>query len=364
VTTFLAAPSRALFAASLDGSSNITGDNDWEVLDFGDIEKGLAQRLSDDDISAVLKYIDAVHNVKKLKLTNCTNLTGVGLGPLRGSIIIQQIDLSLVGKHQSPEIDPEPPISCEAVLPILNSIISQDRCVLKHLQFPYKWQRAEEQQQFVTFLTRYNQMLRSRGDVHCLRCNENLPRHGQQWIYTNGRQNYTCYECLKNYCDECEDDDDGDVLLLPCCQECGRMYCQQCERMNCCGINDYECRKYFCVDCVEAKECAVCTSSACKQCVVSKDAGIECFGGCGRYLCRDCLDYNMDLSHWRRDCECCGKSFCPDCESERRGRIEGVVVPCRGCVQLGHPVLAKEIKQLKSEVKDLKEQIEKMKSET
>jgi len=303
-----------------------------------------------------------VNTVKRLKLTNCIGITGVGLEPLRGSTMIEQIDLSLVGKHQSPEIDPEPPISCEAVLPILNSIISQDRCVLKHLQFPYKWQIAEEQQQFVTFLTRYNQMLRSRVDVSCLKCNENLPRHGQQWIYTNGRQNYTCYECLKNYCDECEDDDDGDVLLLPCCQECGRMYCQQCERMNCCGINDYECRKYFCVDCVEANECAVCTSSACKQCVVSKDAGIECSGGCDRYLCRDCLDYNMDLSHWRRDCECCGKSFCPDCECERRGRIEGVV-PCTGCVQLGHPVLAEEIKQLKSEVKDLKEQIEKMKIE-
>jgi hypothetical protein len=70
----------------------------------------------------------------------------------------------------------------------------------------------------------------------------------------------------------------------------------------------------------------------------------------------------MDLSHWRRDCECCGKSFCPDCECERRGGIEGVV-PCTGCVQLGHPVLAEEIKQLKSEVKDLKEQIEKMKIE-
>ena len=401
LATFLAAPSRALFAASLDGSSGSSDENIsaiffsnqligsggpmnfreisaqlaqdhvqkilWEmealnqidILDFGKIVKKYVVQLSDDGIMTILLCVDAVNTVKRLKLTNCTNLTGVGLEPLRGSTIIEQIDLSLVGKHQIEEIDPEPPISCEAVLPILDSIISQDGCALKHLQFPDKWQRAEEQQ-YVTFITRYDQMLRSRSDVCCLQCNESLAEG--RWIHTYYRsQKYTCYECLKHYCHACQDDDAYDVL--PCCQECGRMYCQQCERMNCCEINDRHCGNYFCVDCVEAKECALCTSSACKQCGVSEDAGIECFGGCDRYLCTDCLLHN---EHWpgdlRRDCECCGKSFCPDCEYERCEEMEGYKV-CKGCVQLGYPVLAKYIKLLKSEVKGLKEQIEKMKIE-
>eukprot|EP00985_Skeletonema_marinoi_P006094 scaffold2645_cov96-Skeletonema_marinoi.AAC.1 len=67
-----------------------------ETLDFEDIEEDLAIKLSDGDISAVLTCIDAVNRLKTLKLTNCINIIGVGLEPLRGSSIIEQIDLSLV----------------------------------------------------------------------------------------------------------------------------------------------------------------------------------------------------------------------------------------------------------------------------
>ncbi|KAK1734944.1 hypothetical protein QTG54_014404, partial [Skeletonema marinoi] len=97
VSSYLAAPSRALFAVALnsrDSSSAIVGD-DWEYLDFGHIEKDLAAKLIDDDIRDVLLSIDAINNLKRLRLTNCINISGVGLEPLRGSTIIQQIDLSL-----------------------------------------------------------------------------------------------------------------------------------------------------------------------------------------------------------------------------------------------------------------------------
>ena len=89
VASYLAPPSRALFDVALNfdakpsadissGSSAIAG-NDWDALDFGDIEKDLAVQLTDDDISGVLVCIDAVNNLKKLSLTNCINITGVGL---------------------------------------------------------------------------------------------------------------------------------------------------------------------------------------------------------------------------------------------------------------------------------------------
>eukprot|EP00984_Skeletonema_dohrnii_P007877 scaffold2901_cov91-Skeletonema_dohrnii-CCMP3373.AAC.21 len=124
VANYLDAPSRLLFAAALtthqiaaasyERNSAIVG-NEWTSLDFGDIEKDLAVKLNDDDIEKVLLSIDAVNRVKKLKLTNCINITGVGLEPLRGSTIIEQIDLSLVGDHQSPNISPKPSISLLAV---------------------------------------------------------------------------------------------------------------------------------------------------------------------------------------------------------------------------------------------------------
>eukprot|EP00985_Skeletonema_marinoi_P019554 scaffold11248_cov121-Skeletonema_marinoi.AAC.1 len=79
VSSYLASPlSCALFAAALnhrdvDSSTAITGSQ-WDALDFGHIEKELAAKLTDDDISAVLTYIDAVNNIKKLRLTNCINI--------------------------------------------------------------------------------------------------------------------------------------------------------------------------------------------------------------------------------------------------------------------------------------------------
>ena len=131
--SFLAAPASpatALFAIALDENSTITNErssaivgNQWDTLDFGEIEKEVVARLSDADIEKVLLCVGAVNNVKRLKLTNCVAITGTCLEPLRGSLIIEQIDLSLIGEHQNPDLYLEPPISCDHVLPILDSII-------------------------------------------------------------------------------------------------------------------------------------------------------------------------------------------------------------------------------------------------
>jgi hypothetical protein len=135
VASYLAFPSRVLFAIAVTPPCNpyqtilgrckskksrpsaIAG-NQRDTLDFGEIEEELAAKLSDSDISDVLLHIDAVNKVKRLRLTNCTNITGVGLRPLNYSTSIDQIDLCLIGLHQSPRLQPEPPISCEVVLPM------------------------------------------------------------------------------------------------------------------------------------------------------------------------------------------------------------------------------------------------------
>jgi hypothetical protein len=103
--SFLAAPSKALFAVALaldedensvslpnEMSSAIVG-NQWDTLDFGQIEEKLARKLSDAEVEKVLLCIDAVNNLKRLKLTKCQSITGTCLEPLRGSLIIEQIDL-------------------------------------------------------------------------------------------------------------------------------------------------------------------------------------------------------------------------------------------------------------------------------
>ena len=145
----------------------------------------------------MLLRIDAVNRVKKLKLTNCVNITGVGLEPLRGCIELQQIDLSLVEEHQSPKLVPEPPISCDYVLPILHSIIETKGCALKHIQFPRVWDQDHLWIESNMFVTRYNQMWRNRGAISCFKCDVVLEAGGHLCTRRSyfGTQDNTCCVC-------------------------------------------------------------------------------------------------------------------------------------------------------------------------
>ncbi len=80
--------------------------------------------------------------------------------------------MSLVGDGESPYLDPEPPISRDHVVPILESIIERGECALKVLQFPKAWREERSTESaFHQFLQRYNEMLESRG-MYCVECNE------------------------------------------------------------------------------------------------------------------------------------------------------------------------------------------------
>ena len=104
IASFLSATSQAIFglavAAAKDKILNknsfaIVGDQ-WDSLDFEEIEKELTARLTDDDIKAVLWCIDAANKVKRLSLAHCVNITGAGLQPLLGSTVIEQIDVQII----------------------------------------------------------------------------------------------------------------------------------------------------------------------------------------------------------------------------------------------------------------------------
>eukprot|EP00984_Skeletonema_dohrnii_P007876 scaffold2901_cov91-Skeletonema_dohrnii-CCMP3373.AAC.20 len=387
VANYLAPPSRALFAAALITHQNIAASderntaivgNEWATLDFGDIEEDLAARLSDGDISAVLQCIDAVNEVKTLKLTNCVNIKGAGLEPLRGSSIIEQIDLSLVGDHQSPQLRPHPPISCEFVLPILDSIIEAEGCSLRHLQFPSAWGMEDYEQ----ILNRYNEMLVNRG-VSCLKCNVNLlPSWG---CSSYGGQNYTCYECLKYYCGVCTDDDDE--CMLSYCRLCERRLCVDCQKKKWCN----GCEGDICMDCTDYfTDCSGCGAGLCKDCEeIESSKCCKCEGhfcetncsnqiydecnDCKMYVCRDCdEEYN-----WLR-CNCCDQCFCNEC-NEKKGmkaihicdgcdtsnccgdcrvlvlcQVYGETKDCTECIQLAGPLLLEEVKKVRKENKEVK----------
>ncbi|KAL7531848.1 hypothetical protein ACHAXR_004271 [Thalassiosira sp. AJA248-18] len=207
VSAYLPKPSRALFAvamtapssswakselerqtsatskAILSPSSALTDNQSvadqtrnserWETLDFVGIDTSLSSRLTDDDVRAILVCINANKRMKVLKLTGCVNITGHGLEPLRGSIVLEQIDLSLAAQHESPAIDPEPSISEAVALPILDSIVGADGSSLKHIQLPHAW-REKQSPLVAEFLERYNVLLGNHRSS-CSKCDFLLP---------------------------------------------------------------------------------------------------------------------------------------------------------------------------------------------
>ena len=88
VASYLPRPSRALFATAINSARDnglnsailgLSGD----VLDFGEMEKNLAAKITDDDLQDILICTNANTKLRKLKLRGCINITGEGLTPLR-----------------------------------------------------------------------------------------------------------------------------------------------------------------------------------------------------------------------------------------------------------------------------------------
>ena len=194
--SFLASPQKALFGLSMTASSESWTNNNfsivrehqqstaailksdkWKLLDFEVIEKNLAVKLTDDDLHAVLKCISAQDVLKKLNLTGCINITGRALEPLRGSAVIEHIDLSLVKQYELPKLDPEPMISETDIIPVLDSIVSKDS--LKLIVFPKKWRTAKTTE-LAEFLVRYNQLL-DRRVPKCTKCEVRFEVDTREW---------------------------------------------------------------------------------------------------------------------------------------------------------------------------------------
>ena len=299
-----------------------------EQLDFATfIGRDTASRLTDVDISDILLSINAVNSLKVLKLTNCLGITGSGLEPLRGSAVLEVLDLSLVGTFESPILEVKAKISTKFVLPILDSILKRGLGYgignsLKWIQFPHHWSTRES---FNSFKQRYNNFLLE--DCHCpvcrkdamsylccyqclrvnLRCGDN--------IRCRYRSNISfCQRCTKHRCNECSH--------IYCCQGCNRDVCSGCLK-NC-----DQCKHVFCIDCSRrsVKICSnlncgrqFCTSSNCRK-------GRHC-ENCNKALCRSCDfvdDYRDDFTFYY--CTYCKLDKCHDC-----GGFDDKTWKCRGC---------------------------------
>jgi len=222
------------------------------VLHFGDIEKSLAAKLTDDHVRAILRCVDAPTKIKTLKLAGCVNITGSCLDIMRGTAL-ENIDISIVGMHESPRINPEPQLSENIMIPILDSIIG--RGSLKLLQLPSKF-RHEPTTEMEQFLHRYEQYLAA-FQFKCSKCDTVCRETGNcnLWMYLHdylrgcdffGTQNYTCHQCLKYYCfgEECQDVNGN--YQLKYCSRCDKDYCKNCSWKYCRDSGEE-----FCYGCIK-----------------------------------------------------------------------------------------------------------------
>jgi len=315
VATYLSNVSRAIFALASPSaikSTILSSDAKlWETLDFGDIDKSLARRLKDGGLRDILTIVDAASNTKRLKLTGCTNIWGTGLSPLSNSIVLKQLDMSIVGQNESPNMHPQPSIS-EVSIEILTSIINTERNSLIHLQLPKNWRNKQEHTHLTVFLRRYNEVLASRG-IKCTKCNilvrEASTNHNghvycdpvnsntQEWY---GQQNDICYKCLKSYCNMCQTDDERNMLVY--CNHCEKDFCANCSSIVTCD----HCGEDFCSGCEDTlKTCQRCKSVVCGGCAAEKCSCVN------RFLCVGCAPKTHSCE-WGQ----CNGRFCADCQND------------------------------------------------
>lgn len=233
-------------------SRAIAATQSWGALDLGDVQEYIRRRLTDDDVRWILVCIDAVNNVESLKLTSCLGIVGSGLEPLRGSTALERIDLSLVGRHESPIISPEPPISADVVLPILDSIVGSEGSSLVHVQLPRKW-LAERGGALHNFLESHVRALNARriqcsGEECDRTCDEyHLSSSRVGWVsgWQLGVVRDACYQCLKQFCTGCTVND----LPLQFCKCCERNYCDDCAVVEECHGLHCRLRVSSCAEC-------------------------------------------------------------------------------------------------------------------
>ncbi|KAL7545882.1 hypothetical protein ACHAWF_009236 [Thalassiosira exigua] len=323
-----------------------------ETLCFGYSEYTLWIKLTDADVGAMLVCVDAARSLKVLKMRCCYHITGRGLSPLRGSTVLEQLILEPIPGN------PPSIVSESEVIPILDSIVRKSDNSLTYMQLPNIWLGARSQA-LTQFLERYHGMMNDKL-LACSECAETCQAaNDHPWIENSeskyGSQNYICFDCNKQFCQECER-----TRLPGACCLCGEKACAECRKTSrCTSCNDAfcdnrscgehlveceDCRELFCdtkmfsnYSCV-ARACNSCGRTRCFQCVPVA----TCEQCDNRTICIECADnVHNDVQH----CPSCDEAFCVDCLSDQFRHGENSCAQCKSRII---PKLFDEIDSLRA----------------
>ncbi|KAL9185537.1 hypothetical protein ACHAXT_003314 [Thalassiosira profunda] len=356
VASFLASVGTTRFA--LANNSRATSKAILEsmapVLDFGDVATAEAARMTDRDVAELLSFFVSRTDLRRLKLAGLVNITGVGLDPLRGYPLLEQVDLGLVKSHANPTLETAPALVPGIVINILDTIIRKKGSSLKHVQLPKHW-RGGDNELVGAFLENYSRFLERRklvcgesvftrstrvGDKrveHFAKCKNKIrneargpPHFGNAPLISDGSfrvgygiQNRTCSACLKTVCAECEENEFG---LADYCSCCERVYCKDCQEVLYCegdGSGRW-CGVSSCITCAQVEKWNFCedfmfcgrevggAGTREDPRIVEPNVSYCTQIGCNKNMCSHCIA-SMPIEETIRYCEACDMESCREC---------------------------------------------------
>lgn len=237
--------------AIIDSYPTMVGEG-WELLDFDDIERDLAEKMTDEIIGSILVCIDAKNILKEFQfhLGRCKNIVGHGLEPLRGSSVLEEFNAMNGGTALSEDI----------TIPILESIIDSDDNSVRRIMLPRKWIQGKDRKGSLVsdFWYKFNDFMHS-NDFEC------------EFGWCNGRDVGACCLCCTRMCWDCasqagmnwswerRSDDTDDSLFS--CEHCNMTFCDSCDEKVAC----HGCGESFCMSCAENDGVDTCGERFCYE---------------------------------------------------------------------------------------------------
>lgn len=228
----------------------------WRDLSFSSSSKH-AHKLTDQDLSSLLRSVDAVKQTEHISLRGCTRLRGHGLEPLRFSCALRSIDLRVSGLPRGPNALPMgsgASIDPSTVVPILKSMLPvidhhDEGQVLESIHIHVRYAKAawvddeaRRHDEPWRGLLRWLAIVRERRFESAGACCDHCgcPYHPPDFLAGV----LSCVRCGKATCNQLSDK--GDVC--PTAFEC------------------VVCRKAMCAKCDAGSSCARCGEVACSAC--------------------------------------------------------------------------------------------------
>ncbi len=257
-------------------------------------------------LGAILVCIDAKNKLKRLNLTNCFNVVGHGLEPLRSSTVLRILDLGLYRHFETPfRLKGAPKYSFRKiklsegpVCDIADSILREDRMSFKRLQYPYEWYRKNELGRDgnisgIAFCD-VDKLMRTE------RIKEFVEGHDDAILNLFSCCVYFNYDSRDTFCSQIRKGSDWygyDLEMTDKCTRCFEKHFAVC----------YHCDEILCIQCAHSNGCIDCKAIYCLRCRNEGNSDVEfCRNDDCRlseWICKEC---RLDRCRYEgNNCECC-----------------------------------------------------------